>query len=148
MEYLTKYLESSLQNNLQGIIILFVIFVASNFIFYHLAKIKKQRLVMYQVLKLIQNTLAQKLGSKGEALIVIWTDGLAKIQDGEFSQEDCLDQFLRYIRLAASQNGINLTDVDIELLHTIILSTMDIFITQKPQDISNVVNKFTVQNLR
>lgn len=148
MEYLTKYLDTLLQNNLQGLVILLILFVASNFAFYHLAKVKKQRLIMYQVLTLIQNTLAQKLGPKGEALIVIWTDGLAKIQDGEFSQDDCIDQFLRYIRLAASQNGINLTDVDVELLHTIILSTMDIFIHEKPQDVNNAVNKFTVQNLR
>lgn len=103
---------------------------------------------MFQVLSLVQNVLAQKLGDKGQALVAIWVDGLSKIQDGEFSKDDYIDQFLRYIRLAARQNNIELTDTDVELLHTIILSTLDLFVNEKPKDINNVVNKFNTMSLK
>jgi hypothetical protein len=148
MEAILKLLESYFQNNLQSIVIYLLFFVISNISFYHLAKLKKQRLIMYQVLSLVQNVLAQKLGTKGQALVAIWVDGLSKIQDGEFSKDDYIDQFLRYIRLAARQNGIELTDTDVELLHTLIMSTLDIFMSEKPKEINNVVNKFNTMSLK
>ena len=60
----------------------------------------------------------------------------------EFSKEDAVEQFLRYLRLNALQNGIELSDEDVNSLHTLVLSTLDTFIGKKPAEIQKTVNQF------
>ena len=70
------------------------------------------------------------------------------IQDGEFSNEDKVDQFVRYIRLGASSKGVELTDEDVEKIELLVLSTLEQFINKKPSQIKTVVNKFNAMNHR
>ena len=86
--------------------------------------------------------MGSKFGSKASGLLEIFVDGLGKIQDGDFSNDDVVDWFLRYVRLSAQQKGIMLTDEDINNLHTLISSTIIPFIGTHPKQIQNAVNQF------
>ena len=90
--------------------------------------------------------LKSKLGDKADMLVSIWIEGLKKIQDGEFSDADGVDQFVRYLRLAAKVNGIELSDTDVESLSTLVLTTLQTYIGKKPKEIDIVVNKFAAMS--
>jgi len=122
---------------------LVVLFVVGSFALYHLAKLKTQRGVALTTLQIVETVLKAKLGNKASVILHIWVEGLRLIQDGEFSKEDAVEQFLRYLKLNATQNGIELSDEDINSLHTLVLSTLDTFIGQKPAEIQKTVNQFT-----
>jgi len=121
---------------------LVVLFVVGSFVLYHLAKLKTQRGVALTTLQIIETVLKAKLGDKASKILHIWVEGLRLIQDGEFSKEDAVEQFLRYLRLNALQNGIDLSDEDVNSLHTLVLSTLDTFIGKKPAEIQKTVNQF------
>ena len=70
------------------------------------------------------------------------------IQDGEFSNEDKVDQFVRYIRLGAISKGVELTDEDVEKIELLVLTTLEQFLSKKPSQIKTVVNKFNAMNQR
>ena len=100
IEFLTKNISSI------GTYILF--FLLSSAVLYHLSKLKNERSVALNTLQIIHTVLKSKLGDKADMLISIWIEGLKKIQDGEFSDEDGVDQFVRFLRLAAKNQGIEL----------------------------------------
>ncbi len=138
------HLIQSLRPVFEGIVGQVILFVVGSFILYHLAKLKQQRGVALTTLQIIETVLRAKLGDKASKILNIWVDGLKLIQDGEFSKEDAVDQFLRYLRLNAAQNGIELSDEDINSLHTLVLSTLETFLGKKPAEIERAVNQFTV----
>ena len=125
-----------------------ILFVVGGFVLYHLAKLKNQRSVALTTLQIIETVLRAKLGDKASKILHIWIEGLKLIQDGEFSKDDAVDQFLRYLRLNAAQNGIELSDEDITSLHTLVMSTMDTFIGKKPAEIQRTVNQFSVMSAK
>lgn len=134
----------SLRPVFEGIVGQVILFVVGSFILYHLAKLKQQRGVALTTLQIIETVLKAKLGDKASKVLNIWVDGLKLVQDGEFSKEDAVDQFLRYLRLNAAQNEIELSDEDINSLHTLVLSTLETFLGKKPAEIERAVNQFTV----
>lgn len=138
------HLIQSLRPVFEGIVGQVILFVVGSFILYHLAKLKQQRGVALTTLQIIETVLRAKLGDKASKILNIWVEGLKLIQDGEFSKEDAVDQFLRYLRLNAAQNGIELSDEDINSLHTLVLSTLETFLGKKPAEIERAVNQFTV----
>ena len=87
-------------------------------------------------------------GSKGSGILDIWVTGLQKIQDGEFTTDDGVDQFVRYIKLAASQQGINLTDSDVQEIHTLVMTTLGVFLSSKPKQVQIAVNQFAAMNIK
>ena len=97
---------------------------------------------MFTTIKIISSVLGNKFGSKASDLLEIFVDGLDKIQDGDFSNDDVVDWFLRYVRLSAQQKGITLTDEDINNLHTLISSTVFMFVGKNPKQIKHAVNQF------
>lgn len=139
-----EHLLQSLRPVLEGIVGQVILFVVGSFILYHLAKLKQQRGVALTTLQIIETVLRAKLGDKASKILNIWVEGLKLIQDGEFSKDDAVDQFLRYLRLNAAQNGIELSDEDINSLHTLVLSTLETFLGKKPAEIERAVNQFTV----
>ena len=88
------------------------------------------------------------MGSKADQILDIWIKGLELIQDGEFSSEDAVDQFVRYIRLGAAEKGIELTEEDVDKINMLVLSTLENFTGKKPQQIKAVVNKFNAMNAK
>ena len=131
-----------LSHYLDGILLYVLLFVVGSFILFHLAKLKNQRAYLFSTIKIISSVLGNKFGSKASGLLDIFVDGLGKIQDGDFSNDDVVDWFLRYIRLSAQQKGISLTDEDINNLHILISSTIVPFIGSNPKQIQHAVNQF------
>ena len=131
-----------LLHSLDGIILYIVLFLVGSYALYHLARLKNQRAYLFTTIKIVSSVLGSKFGSKAEALLEIFVDGLNKIQDGDFSNDDVVDWFLRYVRLSAQQKGIALSDEDINNLHTLISSTVFTFVGKNPKQIQHAVNQF------
>jgi len=144
MEFLTNFLKST-QNE---IIIYVICFILGSVVFFFLAKSKSESSAALQTLEVVKLVLRSKLGEKADGILDIWIEGLKKIQDGEFSQDDAVDQFVRYIRLGCAQKGIELGDEDIDKIHMLVLSTLETFIGKKPKQIQIAVNKFNAMNHR
>lgn len=138
IEFLTKNISSV------GTYILF--FLLGSAVLFHLSKLKNERQVALSTLQIIHTVLKSKLGEKADMLISIWIEGLKKIQDGEFSDEDGVDQFVRYLRLAAKNNGIELDEADVQAISTLVLSTLQTYIGKKPKEIDIAVNKFAAMS--
>ena len=120
----------------------FALFLIGSVVMYFLSKLKKESAVALQVMIVIRALLSAKLGSKASLLIDIWIDGLRKIQDGEFSEDDRVDQFVRFVRLGASSKGVELSDSDVDNIRDLVNSTLDVFVGKKPNEINLAVNKF------
>lgn len=134
--------------NVKLLLIYLAIWLVTSVLFYFLAKNLTARNKVLNGLLLVQNLLESKLGEKSSAILQIWIEGLNKIQDGEFSNEDGVDQFVRYVRLAVKNYGIDLTERDLDILHTIVMSTLNIFVKSKPKQIESSIQKFnTIQHL-
>lgn len=136
----------TLQRELVDILVYLVIYFVSTFVFVRISKNKDKKQQLYSTLVLLNTVFKIKFGSKATQLVDIWMDGLMKIQDGEFSNEDKTDQFLRFIRLAASNKGISLSNDEVEVLHTLILATFDKLTQNKSKDVTQAVSKFQSLN--
>jgi len=144
MEFINHFLK-----NTQNEIILYVIcFILGSVVFFFLAKSKSEGAAALQTLEVIKLVLRSKLGDKADGILDIWIDGLKKIQDGEFSQDDAVDQFVRFIRLGCAQKGIELSEEDVDKIHMLVLSTLETFVGKKPKQIEIAVNKFNAMNNR
>ncbi len=135
-----------LHENLQDLLVYVIFFVVVSFTLYYLAKLKKGSATALATLQIIHTVLKSRLGDKASGLIEIWLDGLKKIQDGEFSREDGIDQFVRYIKLASAQNGITITAEDEIAIQTLVQTTLDIFIGKSQTQITLAINKFNAMN--
>jgi|APGre2960657404_1045060.scaffolds.fasta_scaffold47395_2 hypothetical protein len=135
-------------NSADTILFYLITFSIVSVALFYLAKLRSSSAVVLNTLQIIKMMLSSKLGSKADALVDIWIEGLKKIQDGEFSREDGVDQFVRYVRLAAVNKGVLLTDDDVQHITQLVSSTLDIFIGKKQSEISLGVNKFNAMNVR
>lgn len=134
--------------NLKLLLIYLAVWLVTSVFLYFLAKNLTARNKVLNGLLLVQKLLESKLGEKSSAILQIWIEGLNKIQDGEFSNEDGVDQFVRYVRLAIKNYGIDLSERDLDILHTIVMSTLNIFVKSKPKQIESSIQKFnTIQHL-
>ena len=142
MDFVNHFLKST-----QNEIILYVIcFILGSVVFFFLAKSKSEGAAALQTLEVIKLVLRSKLGDKADGILDIWIEGLKKIQDGEFSEDDAVDQFVRFIRLGCAQKGIQLSEEDVDKIHMLVLSTLETFIGKKPKQIEIAVNKFNAMN--
>lgn len=148
MQVLLSNLSKILHQNLQDLLLYGIFFITVSFALYYLAKIRKGSTAALASLQIIHTVLKSRLGDKANGLIEIWIEGLKKIQDGEFSREDGIDQFVRYIKLAAAQNGITITPEDEIAIQTLVQSTLDVFIGKSQTQITLAVNKFNAMNLQ
>ena len=94
----------------------------------------------------IKNLLAAQLGEKGG--LDIWIKGLQNIQDGEYSEADRIDTFVRFIKLAAANEGVILTEEDMQRIQTLVMTTLEMFVGKKSTTIAVAVNKFNAMNVR
>ena len=144
MELVNNFLKST-----QNEIIVYVIsFILGSVVFFFLAKSKSEGAAALQTLEVVKLVLRNKLGEKADGILDVWIEGLKKIQDGEFSQDDAVDQFVRFIRLGCVQKGIELSEEDVDKIHMLVLSTLETFVGKKPKQIEIAVNKFNAMNHR
>lgn len=136
---------NTVQNDIILLVICFVFGAA--FLFFY-ARSNKPVSETITSLELVKVFLSNALGKKGEAILDIWIEGLRKIEDGEFSSEDAVDQFVRFIKLGAAQRGLELTEEDADKIELLVLSSLEKFTTKKPKQINIAVNKFNAMNHR
>ena len=98
---------SAVQND---IILLVICFIFGSAVLFFYARTKAPISDTISSLELVKVFLSNALGQKGEAILGIWIEGLKKIEDGEFSSEDAVDQFVRFIKLGAAQKGVELSE--------------------------------------
>ena len=137
-----------ISKNASGLLLYVVIFAIGSSVLFFLSKLKTESGVALQTLIVIKAILSRQIGSKAGDIVDIWIEGLKKIQDGEFSQDDAVDQFVRYIRLGCAQKGIELSEEDVDKIHMLVLSTLETFVGKKPKQIQIAVNKFNAMNHR
>ena len=136
-----------INHNGNSFIVYTLLCVFGSFLLKYLSNLKSESAVVLNTLQLIKILLSAKLGSKADAIIDIWIQGLEKIQDGEFSKDDGIDQFIRFVRLGASTKGVNLTDEDVEHIKILVGSTLNIFLGKKQKSLDSGVNKFNAMNV-
>jgi hypothetical protein len=148
METFNQFLSHFLSKTQNEIIFYVILFVVGSLILFFLAKSGNDVKSSLNALELIKLMLHSKLGNKADGILDIWIEGLKKIQDGEFSEDDAVDQFVRYIRLGCAQRGIQLTDEDVDKIHLLVMSTLEKFTSKKPKTIEIAVNKFNAMNFK
>ena len=131
-----------LSSGLAEVVVYFIIYVISSFVIVRMTKNKDKRQQLLSTFVILKTVLTIKFGSKAGKIVEIWMDGLKKVEDGEFSNEDRADQFLRYIRISASTNGISLSNEEIEILHTLVLTTFQKLFPNKPETVVQAVKSF------
>ena len=129
-------------------ILLILCFVFGSALLFFIARSKGPITETISSLELVKVFLSNALGEKGEAILDIWIEGLKKIEDGEFSNEDAVEQFVRFIKLGAAQKGVELSEQDTEKIELLVLSSLEKFISKKPKQINIAVNKFNAMNSR
>lgn len=129
-------------------ILLILCFVFGSALLFFIARSKGPITETISSLELVKVFLSNALGEKGEAILDIWIEGLRKVEDGEFSNEDAVDQFVRFIKLGAAQRGVELSEQDTEKIELLVLSTLEKFVSKKPKQINIAVNKFNAMNSR
>lgn len=127
-------------------ILLILCFVFGSALLFFIARSKGPITETISSLELVKVFLSNALGEKGEAILDIWIEGLRKVEDGEFSNEDAVDQFVRFIKLGAAQRGVELSEQDTEKIELLVLSTLEKFVSKKPKQINIAVNKFNAMN--
>ncbi len=136
---------SAVQNDF---ILLILCFVFGSALLFFIARSKSHITETISSLELVKVFLSNALGEKGEAILDIWIEGLRKVEDCEFSNEDAVDQFVRFIKLGAAQRGVELSEQDTEKIELLVLSTLEKFVSKKPKQINIAVNKFNAMNSR
>jgi hypothetical protein len=135
-----------ISKNASGLLLYVVIFAIGSSVLFFLSKLKTESGVALQTLIVIKAILSRQIGSKAGDIVDIWIEGLKKIEDGEFSREDGVDQFIRFVRLGAATRGIELSELELNAVTSLVESTLNIFIGKKPKEITMAVNQFTVMN--
>lgn len=148
METLNNFLSHFLSKTQNEIIFYVIAFVVGSIALFFLAKSGSDVKSSLNTLELVKLMLQSKLGDKANGILDIWIDGLKKIQDGEFSEDDAVDQFVRFIRLGCAQRGIQLSEEDVDKIHLLVLSTLEKFTSKKPKTIQIAVNKFNAMNAK
>mgnify|MGYP003661924259 FL=1 len=135
-----------ISKNASGLLLYVVIFAIGSSVLFFLSKLKTESGIALQTLIVIKAILSRQIGSKAGDIVDIWIEGLKKIEDGEFSREDGVDQFIRFVRLGAATRGIELSELELNAVTSLVESTLNIFIGKKPKEITMAVHQFTVMN--
>ncbi len=144
MEALIKSLTSHISSVLPVAIICLVTIVG---LFLLSRGYKSESQVALDSLFVIKNLLAAQLGEKGGLLVDIWIRGLQNIQDGEYSEADKIDTFVRFIKLGAANEGVTLSEEDLQRIQQLVITTLELFVGKKPTTIAVAVNKFNAMNV-
>lgn len=135
-----------ISKNASGLLLYVVIFAIGSSVLFFLSKLKTESGIALQTLIVIKAILSRQIGSKAGDIVDIWIEGLKKIEDGEFSREDGVDQFIRFVRLGAATRGIELSELELNAVSSLVESTLNIFVGKKPKEITMAVHQFTVMN--
>jgi hypothetical protein len=77
---------------------------------YYLAPYGYAALKMKKALVNVRSYLVQKLGAKSAFVIDIWIEGLDAIKDGNFSEEEMIQEFIKIIKMRAATIELSAED--------------------------------------
>jgi hypothetical protein len=69
---------------------------------YYLAPYGYAAIKMQSALKKVRGFLVTKLGDKAAIVVDIWIDGLDAIKDGNFTEEEMVEEFIKIIKMRAA----------------------------------------------
>lgn len=144
MDLILTFIKLHLAQSLIYFVIVLLAFVA----LYFLSKHKSKSDIVLQALVVIRTFMFASLGSKAAELIDIWIEGIKMIQDGEFSQEDGIDQFVRYVHLAASSKGVSLSENELEAIKNLAETTLKTFMNKKKSEVQAAVKTFQAMDYK
>jgi len=100
--------------------------IASIFALSYLSKQGKDKIrYAKQSLSLVRAFLGNRLGDKAGAVIDAWLSGIKHIEDGDFTREDAVKQFVDFVIIATKNNGVTLSQDDIDIITEAIISTLE-----------------------
>jgi hypothetical protein len=124
-------------------IILVISFVIAVLILPFIARrFKTESDYVYKVLLLVKSVLGSKLGTKGQVILDAWAEGIKRASDGTFDEADKVDQLIRFLKIVASQNNIELSDTDVAIITELAETSINMLQGQKKMDIAVGVDKF------
>ncbi len=124
-------------------IILVISFVIAVLILPFIARrFKTESDYVYKVLLLVKSVLGSKLGTKGQVILDAWAEGIKRASDGTFDEADKVDQLIRFLKIVASQNNIELSDTDVAIISELAETSISMLQGQKKMDIAVGVDKF------
>lgn len=131
-----------------GWLIPILLFALSVGAYIYLSHQDRQKLKYVQAaLTLASKLLGERLGDKANFVIEAWLAGLTAIQDGKFTLDEGIDQFVRFIAIAAKTHGIELTPSDMEAIEEAIAVTLGMVdIQSKPAKQAVVMMLSDMQN--
>jgi hypothetical protein len=97
---------------------------------------------VYKSLLIVKAVLGAQLGSKAVIIIDAWAEGLKSCVDGTFDENDKADSFLRFIKIVASKNNIDLSESEFEIVKDLIVTTLGMIENKSSRDIQVGIMKF------
>jgi len=67
-------------------------------------------------LNTIKNMINGQLGSKADAVIDAWLEGIAAIEDGDFTTQEMVTEFVKFIKIALNDKQVELTPDEEEVV--------------------------------
>jgi hypothetical protein len=78
-------------------------------------------------LSLVKNLIGDKLGPKANAVLSVWQDGLKMISTGTYTDEEMVDEFVKFVKDAAfSKTSTTLTPADLTTVRAAAVTTIGV----------------------
>jgi hypothetical protein len=97
---------------------------------------------VYKSLLIVKAVLGAQLGSKAVIIIDAWAEGLKSCVDGTFDENDKAESFLRFIKIVASKNNIDLSESEFEIVKDLIVTTLGMIENKSSRDVQVGIMKF------
>lgn len=103
-------------------------------IFYILAQHVYLIATVQTKLNFIKSYLEKNLGDKAGEIIDIWIAGLESIKDGNFTEEEMIEQFMNIVRIKTNVNKLSLEEQ--KVVNSAVEMTVQSFSSQKSKNVA------------
>jgi len=125
-------------NNIEYILLIYgwwiLLAQATVIVFYVLAQHVYLIATVQTKLNFIKSYLEKNLGDKAGEIIDIWIAGLESIKDGNFTEEEMIEQFMNIVRIKTSANKFSLEEN--KIINSAIEMTIQSFTNKKSKNVA------------
>lgn len=125
-------------NNIEYILLIYgwwiLLAQATVIVFYVLAQHVYLIATVQTKLNFIKSYLEKNLGDKAGEIIDIWITGLESIKDGNFTEEEMIEQFMNIVRIKTSANKFSLEEN--KIINSAIEMTIQSFTNKKSKNVA------------
>lgn len=107
---------------------------ATVIVFYVLAQHVYLIATVQTKLNFIKSYLEKNLGDKAGEIIDIWITGLESIKDGNFTEEEMIEQFMNIVRIKTNVNKLSLEEQ--KVVNSAVEMTVQSFSSQKSKNVA------------